>query len=65
MGGALGVGQQLQGEVTARLVQRGLEVEGGRRMPDAPLLIRITVSLVDMQPSLSTRSKLFRQAAAS
>ena len=27
-------------------------------MPEAPLLITITVSLVDMQPSLSTRSKL-------
>ena len=37
---------------------------GVGRTPDAPLLITITVSLVDIQPSLSIRSKLRRQALA-
>ena len=34
-------------------------------MPEAPLAIRVTVSLVDMQPSESSRSKLTRVAARS
>jgi hypothetical protein len=49
-----GIAQQLQRQVMAGLVQGGLEVDRRGRTPDAPLLIRITVSLVDMQPSLST-----------
>ena len=64
--GALGVGEQLQGQIAADLGQRGLRTRpASGAIPEAPLLIRITVSLVDMQPSLSTRSKLSRQASAS
>ena len=65
VGGALRVGEQLQSKVMTGLIQCSLEIRGVGRTPDAPLLIKITVSLVDMQPSLSIRSKLRRQALAS
>jgi hypothetical protein len=59
---ALGVGEQLHREarVSASVKSSGVGV-----IPDAPLHSTLTVSLVDMQPSESSRSKLARVAARS
>ena len=52
--------RSVQTSVTAAVSSAGSGV-----IPDAPLLSSSTVSLVDMQPSLSTRSKLTLVASAS
>ena len=64
--GALGVGEQLHGQVGAGPGQGVGEVRAGSGViPLAPLASTVTVSLVDMQPSESSRSKLTRVAARS
>ena len=65
LGRALGVGDQLPGQVGAGLARppRPAAPRSARRR-DAPLASSSTVSLVDMQPSESTRSNVVRAVAA-
>ena len=57
-----GVRGQLPRQIRAHLLQPVGESRVGRQ-PLAPLAMTITVSLVDMQPSASTRSKVAATAA--
>ena len=65
LGGALGVGQQLLGQVVADRGDRRGQLLGVGCRSEAPLASSSTVSLVDMQPSASIRSKVTRTAARS
>ena len=61
LGGALGVGLQLAGQVGADVGEHARRTRPGPgAAPDAPLASSSTVSLVDMQPSVSSRSKVTR-----
>ena len=64
LGRALGVGDELAGQVGADRLDGGVElVRRSGATPDAPQASSSTVSLVDMQPSESTRSNVVRGGA--